>query len=439
VKHDSVIDVMGLGKSFRSYPGAVSRLMAALLPNLRDRGTDHWVLRGVDLTVERGETVGIIGRNGSGKSTLLKLLTGALHPTEGDIRVEGRVLALLELGTGMNPDLSGRQNVLFSAQLHALDEDKITSRMGEIEAFAELGEYFDAPVRTYSSGMFVRLAFSSFIFMEPRVLIIDEALGVGDLFFQQKCFDAIMKMKAKGTTILFVSHDMGAVTRLCDRAIVLDAGRVAFEGSPDKAVTQFYLLHGSSPDAVKAAADRPRSADVLASSSSTDMQALLAHSILENHPGIGRGGLEIVAARCLDQQGADTLEFGIGETMRLLMAIRATATVGEPNVGFYLHDRFNQVVFGINARNLGERMAALEPGETFLARFDVTLSLAPGEYALSLAVADHSGHSDPNAGTILNGHERIGPLCVRCRTALMPFYGIAGMRTSCEIVQVTSS
>ena len=172
---DSVIDVRGLAKSYRSYPGAVSRLRAALLPNLRNRGMDHWVLREVDLTVERGETVGIIGRNGSGKSTLLKLITGALHPTEGEIRVKGRVLALLELGTGMNPDLSGRQNVLFSAQLHALDEDKIASRMGEIEAFAELGEYFDAPVRTYSSGMFVRLAFSSFIFMEPQVLIIDEA------------------------------------------------------------------------------------------------------------------------------------------------------------------------------------------------------------------------------------------------------------------------
>ena len=439
MKHDSVIDVMGLAKSYRSYPGAVSRLRAALLPNLRNRGMDHWVLRGVDLTVGRGETVGIIGRNGSGKSTLLKLITGALHPTDGEIRVHGRVLALLELGTGMNPDLSGRQNVLFSAQLHALDEGKIASRMGEIEAFAELGEYFDAPVRTYSSGMFVRLAFSSFIFMEPQVLIIDEALGVGDLFFQQKCFDAIMQMKAKGTTILFVSHDMGAVRRLCDRVIVLDAGSVAFEGPPDKAVMQFYLLHGSNPDAVKAAADRPHVADAPASSSSADMQALLAHSILENHPGIGPGGLEIVAARCLDQQGADTLEFGIGETMRLLMAIRATARVAEPNVGFYLLDRFNQVVFGMSARNLGEGMAALEPGEAVLVRFDVALSLAPGEYALSLVVADQSGHSDPNAGTILSRHEGIGPLGVRCHTALMPFYGLAGMPTSCEIVPVTSS
>jgi lipopolysaccharide transport system ATP-binding protein len=438
VKDDVVIDVTGLAKSYRSYPGAVSRLLGVLLPRLGNRGVDHWVLREIDLNVGRGETVGIIGRNGSGKSTLLKLITGALHPTEGEIRVKGRVLALLELGTGMNPDLSGRQNVLFSAQLHALDEDMIASRMDEIEAFAELGEYFDAPVRTYSSGMFVRLAFSSFIFMDPQVLIIDEALGVGDLFFQQKCFDAIMEMKSKGTTILFVSHDMGAVRRLCDRAIVLDAGRVAFEGPPDNAVTQFYLLHGSSPDAVKAAADRPHFTDAMASPS-TDMQALLAHSIIGNHPGTGLGGIEIVAARCLNQQGADTLEFGIGETVRLLMAIRATAKVAEPNVGFYLLDRFNQVVFGMSARNLGERMAALEPGETVLVRFDVVLSLGPGEYALSLVVSDQSGHSDPNAGTILSRHERIGPLGVRCHTALMPFYGIAGMTTSCEILQVTSS
>jgi hypothetical protein len=214
---------------------------------------------------------------------------------------------------------------------------------------------------------------------------------------------------------------------------------VAFEGLPDKAVMQFYLLHGSNPDAVKAVADRPHSSDAPASSSSTDMQALLAHSIIENHPAIGPGGLEIAAARCLDQHGADTLEFGIGESMRLLMAIRASATVAEPNVGFYLLDRFNQVVFGVSARNLGERMAGLEPGETVLVRFDITLMLAPGEYALSLVVSDHSGHSDPNAGTILSRHEKIGPLGVRCHTALMPFYGIAGMTTSCEIVQVTSS
>ena len=158
---ETVIDARRLGKSYRSYPGAVSRLLAALLPRFRSRGTDHWVLRGIDLRVEGGETVGIIGRNGSGKSTLLKLLTGALRQSEGGASVKGRVLALLELGAGLNPDLTGRQNVLFSAQLHALDEGKIAARLNEIEAFAELGEYFDSPVRTYSSGTVVRLAFST--------------------------------------------------------------------------------------------------------------------------------------------------------------------------------------------------------------------------------------------------------------------------------------
>jgi energy-coupling factor transporter ATP-binding protein EcfA2 len=350
--------------------------------------------------------------------------------------VKGRVLALLELGTGLNPDLTGRQNVLFSAQLHALDEGKIAARLNEIEAFAELGEYFDSPVRTYSSGMVVRLAFSTFIFMDPQVLIIDEALGVGDLFFQQKCFDAIMRMKARGTTILFVSHDMSAVRRLCDRAIVLEEGRMAFEGPPDEAVMRFYLLHGTNPDAAEGGGGAPRSVTAVASSSSADIQALLDHSIFKNRPGIGPGGLEIIAARCLDQHGADTLEFAIGETMRLLIGVRATEAVAEPNVGFEIYDRFNQIIFGLSLRNLGRHMTALKAGETVLVRFDVTLSMTGGEYTLSLAAADQAGHTDPNSGTILNRQEKLGPLRVRCDTALMPFYGIAGMPTSGEVTPV---
>jgi hypothetical protein len=155
-------------------------------------------------------------------------------------------------------------------------------------------------------------------------------------------------------------------------------------------------------------------------------------------PGIGRGGLEIIAARCLNQQGDDTLEFGIGETMRLLIGVRATAAVAEPNVGFEIYDRFNQVIFGLSLRNLGERMAALEQGDTVLVRFDVILSMMGGEYTLSLAAADQSGHSDPNSGTILNRQERLGPLRVICHTALMPFYGIAGMSTSCEVTHIVS-
>ncbi|HEY2584646.1 MAG TPA: ABC transporter ATP-binding protein, partial [Tepidisphaeraceae bacterium] len=237
---EPLIQVSRLGKSFRLYPKSWGRLTEWLTLGRAVRHEDFWALRDVSFDVRRGESLGIIGVNGSGKSTLLKILSGAMYPTSGQVNGRGRVLSLLELGTGLNSELTGRQNVINSARLLGFPAEYATERMRQIESFADLdGGFFDRPVRLYSSGMLVRLSFSMFACFDPEIFIVDEALSVGDVFFQQKCVKRIEQMLAAGVTMLFVSHDMQLVRRLCGRAILLSHGRVEFDGPPDECVSRY--------------------------------------------------------------------------------------------------------------------------------------------------------------------------------------------------------
>ncbi|MBV8635779.1 MAG: ABC transporter ATP-binding protein, partial [Burkholderiaceae bacterium] len=230
------IRVSKLGKAYKRYPNQWARLAEWLSPFNRKHHDLKWVLQDVDITIKPGESVGLIGINGAGKSTLLKLITGTSQPTVGSVTAQGRIAALLELGMGFHPDFTGRQNVLMSGQLIGMTAAEITALMPEIEAFAEIGEYIDQPVRVYSSGMQVRLAFSVATAVRPDILIVDEALAVGDVFFQQKCYERIRGFCEAGTTLLFVSHAMGTVYSLCDRAILLSEGRVALDASPREVI-----------------------------------------------------------------------------------------------------------------------------------------------------------------------------------------------------------
>ena len=208
------------------------------------RHQEFWALRDISFEVDQGECLGVIGPNGAGKSTLLKILTHTLYPTSGQYDIQGRVLSLLELGTGFHPELTGRQNLYNSVHLLGFPDGYLQERIGDIEAFAQLGDFFDRPVKIYSSGMYVRLAFSLFAFMRPEVLIIDETLSVGDVFFQQKSFAKMREIIAAGTTCLFVSHDTAAVQNLCRRAIVLDRGEMAFSGDAVEAISRYYATMG---------------------------------------------------------------------------------------------------------------------------------------------------------------------------------------------------
>ncbi|WP_448208339.1 ABC transporter ATP-binding protein [Azospirillum sp. sgz302134] len=437
----SAIEVAGLGKNFKIYDSAGARIASWLWGDRPGRHKDNWVLRGIDFTIHRGECVGIIGRNGSGKSTLLKLITGTLHPTEGSIRVNGRVLALLELGTGFNVELTGRQNVELSAELHGFDPGYAKRRMDDIEQFADIGAFFDRPVKTYSSGMFVRLAFSIFLFMEPDILIVDEALSVGDLFFQQKCFEAIQRIKARGTTLLFVSHDMSAVRNICDRAVLLNGGRATFVGDPDEAVMHYYQANttpsaaagapSAGPEATAERGSGPGAADSL-------IDTIHKQSILTRQVRLGSGGLEITGARCCTDAGEDVLEVRSTQSLNLWLALRANERVVEPNVGVEIYDRFSQLVYGISLRNLGHTLDPMEPGQTLVIHFRLRFSLMPGEYSLSLATAEQHGTDDQNAGRFLDRHDKLGPILVFWDEPMLKFYGLADLHTEFDVFEPTT-
>ncbi|WP_410014378.1 ABC transporter ATP-binding protein [Sodalis sp. C49] len=235
----NIITVENVGKAYKQYPSRFSRLFEWLPLIGKKRHTLKWVLKDINIHVKQGESVGIIGVNGAGKSTLLKMITGTTRPTEGKIERSGTVAALLELGMGFHPDFTGRQNIYMSGQLLGMDDEKIRSLMSEIEEFADIGDYIDQPVRVYSSGMQVRLAFSVATAVRPDLLIVDEALSVGDVAFQAKCFRRISSFKERGTTILFVTHSLDDVVKHCHRAILLDKGGVAMFGEPREVVNEF--------------------------------------------------------------------------------------------------------------------------------------------------------------------------------------------------------
>jgi len=233
------ITVANLGKAYKQYPTRWARLVEWVLPGKKARHTLKWVLQGINFTVQPGEAIGIVGINGAGKSTLLKMITGTTQPTTGSVHIPGRVAALLELGMGFHPEFTGRQNVFMAGQLLGYSVEEIDQLMHEIETFAEIGEYIDQPVRVYSSGMQMRLAFSVATAKRPDVLIVDEALSVGDTYFQHKSFDRIRQFNKQGITLLIVSHDKQAIQSVCDRAILLSDGRIAMEGEPE-AVMDYY-------------------------------------------------------------------------------------------------------------------------------------------------------------------------------------------------------
>ena len=248
-----VVDAQGLGKCYRIYAKPVHRLLQGLVGVETKRYfREFWALRGVDLQVRHGETVGVVGRNGSGKSTLLQLLAGTLTPTEGAVKVHGRVAALLELGSGFNPEFTGRENVYLNAAVLGLDRQEIESKLDAILAFADIGEFIDQPVRNYSSGMVVRLAFAVQAQVDPQLLIVDEALAVGDARFQAKCFARLKQLKDAGTAILLVSHSADQIVQHCDRAYLLDGGRQLLQGHPKDVVNRYYdILFGVGKDEVE--------------------------------------------------------------------------------------------------------------------------------------------------------------------------------------------
>lgn len=419
---DLVVSAAALGKQFKIYDRPVARLAEWTSLGALQRHNDFWAVRDVNLSVRRGECLGIIGPNGSGKSTLLKLLTGVLRPTTGALTLRGRVLSLLELGANVNPELTGRQNVLSSAQLLAFPASYAQEAMRDIEAFAEIGDFFDRPVRMYSTGMAVRLAFSMFACFQPDTFIIDEALSVGDIHFQQKCVRRIEEMRAAGTTFVFVSHDMQAIRRLCNHVLLLHQGRPIFSGAPEEAVSRYYAICG---EAGAIAPSSNRTARPSAPTPIPNRDALLRHNLLPTaRSRHGTHRLELLAATIQNTHSLHTLAFAVGDTLTLSLLLKANTGIDDPAAGLHLHDRLANLVFASGTRQLQRPLPPLGPGDEQLLRFKLTLDVAPGEYTLSLGASEPSPQG-PDLGIVHDRWEGLGPIVVSPAEGPSSFYGIA--------------
>lgn len=327
-------------------------------------------MQDVSFTVKPGEAVGIIGINGAGKSTLLKMITGTTQPTTGNVHITGRVAALLELGMGFHPDFTGRQNAFMAGQLLGYSVEEIAQLLPEIEAFAEIGDYIDQPVRVYSSGMQMRLAFSVATAHRPDVLIVDEALSVGDTYFQHKSFDRIREFRKLGTTLLIVSHDKAAIQSICDRAILLNAGKLAMEGEPE-AVMDYY------------------NAMLADHQNQTVEQGATVGGKIQTISGTGEVTLFQVAL--LDAAGQAVEVVSVGQAVSLRVRATCNAPVEDLVIGYIIKDRLGQPIFGTNTYHHKRKMKDLRRDETIELSFDFQANLGIGTYSVAIALhADHT-------------------------------------------------
>jgi lipopolysaccharide transport system ATP-binding protein len=383
---EPVVRIRGLGKRYERF-ASPSRRLLALLGGPR-RSQAHWALRGVELEVRPGETVGLLGRNGSGKSTLLQMVCGTLEPTEGSVEVRGRVAALLELGAGFNPEFSGRENVFLNASMLGLSRAETERHFQAIVDFADIGDYLDEPVRTYSSGMFVRLAFAVAVAVEPDLLVVDEALAVGDEAFQRKCFARIEQLKARGAAILFVSHATAAVVQLCDRAVLLDAGEVLAIGAP-KAVVAAYqkVLYGAPERRAALLAELRAGQWETAPGSGVAAPAKSARFdpglVPESTVHYESRGARIESPVLVDSEGRPVNVLAPGECYRYRFRIRFDQTARFVHFGMLIKSTSGVELCGVDSHPHGEGVDAVPAGSVVDVAFPFRASLLPGTYFLN--------------------------------------------------------
>lgn len=428
-----MVSVCDLGKRFKLYARPGDRVLEWVsLGHLR-RHEEFWALRDVSFEVRAGECVGIIGVNGAGKSTLLKILSRALYPSAGTFEVRGRVVSLLELGTGFQPDLTGRQNVFQSAQLLGFPEGYVRDRLAAILDFAQIGEFIDQPVRQYSSGMFVRLAFSLFAHLDPDVYIVDEALSVGDVFFQQRCFRRFRELRERGCTILFVSHDMEAVTHLCDRVILLSGGKLAAEGDPVTVVHDYFALSGQAYAAaipepaltLSRTGVRAGTLDVPPGVRRRLAQGLPAGA----HAPAGTGATAIAGFTVSGPDGGERWSVESGGVLQFWYLVEAREPCHNLNVGIHFYDRRGILAFGVGTTNRGVIFPALAPGDRIVCALAVRLALQPGEYTLVPQSGGLTGNS-PDPGLLHDRLESLAPVVVtRAAGGPSRFYGLVELET----------
>jgi lipopolysaccharide transport system ATP-binding protein len=370
----SAIRITNLGKSFRTYRSEFQRIRSWFNKRVRPEN-EHWVLRNINFEVGNGVSVGIVGQNGAGKSTLLKLITGTLFPNEGRIEMSGTIGSILELGMGFNPELTGRQNARHSLALMGRSAAEIDSVMGDIEAFADVGEYFDQPVRVYSSGMQMRVGFAAVTAFRPDILIVDEALSVGDAHFQHKSFRRITEFRELGTSLLIVSHDRASIMSLCDRVLVLHGGAVVKDAAPPEAMDYYNAILGD------------KGVETIREEQGEGGQA---------HIVSGTGEASVVELELHDERGEAVEIVEVGASVCLYARVVAKQAVDRLVFGYLMRDRLGQSIYGTNTYHQQQILHDVQPGETIEFCFRFEARLGPGSYSISTALTSGQDHHERN-------------------------------------------
>lgn len=398
--------VDGLGKRYEIYAKPQDRLKQMILPRfqrgagraLKSYYREFWALRDVSFEVRPGEAVGVIGRNGSGKSTLLQIVCGTLQATMGQLRTRGRIAALLELGAGFNPEFTGRENIFLSGLVYGISESDLKARYQQIVDFSEIGEHIDQPVKTYSSGMYVRLAFAVATFCDPDILIVDEALSVGDVYFQRKCFRRIDELRQSGCTLLFVTHSMDTLLQLCDRGLVIDEGRLVFDGDAKPAVAEYLRrVFGTrvARDEDRLAVDGGR-----AVATGNDREALLASDtseVFSSRPGynkdeirLGNGKARVLDFLVAGQKGESPI-IHEGDTFTLMVKYHFSEPVDRVILGIQVRTREGLTAYSANSFTTEGTLHAFGEG-VVVCEFTMRNALLPGQYFVTVGTSRFDDH-----------------------------------------------
>ena len=386
-----VIEVRNLSKVYRIYEKPWDKLREAVGLGGSKMHEEFWALRDITFEMESGSTLGIIGQNGSGKSTLLQILAGIMRQTRGDCFVAGKVSALLELGSGFNPEFTGRENVFMNGAILGLDTKEMKQRFHEIARFAEIGAFMDQPVKIYSSGMFMRLAFAVAVNVDPGVLLVDEALAVGDLVFQHRCMNRMNHLRAAGKTILLATHDLSAVTKFCDRALLLDSGRLLEDGKPELVVQKYRALIFERERKYGEFGKEAGMEEGFSAPPIPQEDMPLVRSIPNIDHRFGNGEASVIGVELMDVNRSPVRETFGGKRLLVRVSVEFHQDVGQPIIGYTLRDRLGVEISACNTSYAERHLSPAAKGDLATSDFWVTLPhIAPGSYSISPAVAKGS-------------------------------------------------
>lgn len=375
------ITVTDVNKMYKLYDKPSDRFKEALGLSRKKKYKEHYALHNVSFNVKKGETVGIIGTNGSGKSTILKIITGVLNQTSGNVEVNGRISALLELGAGFNGEYTGLENVYLNGTMIGFSREEIDAKLQDILDFADIGDFINQPVKTYSSGMFVRLAFAVAINIEPEILIVDEALSVGDVFFQSKCFHKFEEFKKMGKTIVFVSHDLGSISKYCDRVVLLNKGVKLDEGNPKEMIDIYKKLLVNQYDEDEKADDKKNTVEKINKVATDNWKDNL--SLNPNIVEYGNGAATIIDYAIVDEKGQITSSIDKGSNCKIQIKVQFNERIVEPIVAFTIKDLKGTEITGTNSMFEKAELLEVQPGDIKTVTFEQEMNVQGGEYLLS--------------------------------------------------------